>query len=338
MSDVTTKEARALLRNLVETPSVSGSEDAVAKRLRSFFEAQGREAWIDDVGNLRAPADDTVLLTSHMDTVPGEIPVRVEEDVLWGRGSVDAKGPLAAMAVAAANAGVSFVGVVREETDSAGARYLIEDRDPPAAVVNGEPSGWDAITLGYRGLLSGTYTVETEVGHTSRPEPNAIQQAVAWWSQVEAAFGDGDSVFDRVTPKPVAFEGGTSADGFAFEAQVEAQFRIPPGETIEGVKSTVEAVGPGSVAWHDEIPPVMESPRNPVAGALRRGIRECSGEPTHLRKTGTSDMNVYAGAWDVPMATYGPGDSDLDHTPDEHLDLGAFDRAVRVLTVAAGSL
>jgi LysW-gamma-L-lysine carboxypeptidase len=51
-----------------------------------------------------------------------------------------------------------------------------------------------------------------------------------------------------------------------------------------------------------------------------------------LRKTGTSDMNVYAKAWDCPMVTYGPGDSDLDHAPDEHIHLAEYDRAVSVLT------
>ncbi|MFB6109528.1 MAG: [LysW]-lysine hydrolase [Halodesulfurarchaeum sp.] len=338
MSDHSTSEARALLRDLVETRSVSGSEDEVARRLRSFFRAHDREAYVDEVGNLRAPADDGVLLTSHMDTVPGEIPVRVEDDVLWGRGSVDAKGPLAAMAVAAVNAGVSFVGVVREETDSAGARHLVETRDPPAAIINGEPSGWSEITLGYRGFLTGAYTVETEVGHTSRPEPNAIQHAVSWWNRVESSLAGGETAFESVTPKPVEFEGGTSDDGLSFEARIDAQFRIPPDETADSVRETVPGVDPGTIEWTDSIPPVMESPRNRVAGALRRGIRTVGGDPGHLRKTGTSDMNVYAGSWEVPMATYGPGDSALDHTPEEHLDLAEFDRAVTVLSTAASSL
>jgi LysW-gamma-L-lysine carboxypeptidase len=57
-----------------------------------------------------------------------------------------------------------------------------------------------------------------------------------------------------------------------------------------------------------------------------------------LRKTGTADMNVFAGEWDCPMATYGPGDSDLDHAPDEHLRLRELDRAVAVLESVAGEL
>ncbi len=338
MPRVTSKEARSLLQEIVEIRSVSGSETECATRLERFFETHGRDAWIDEAGNLRAPADDSVLLTSHMDTVPGTIPVEVTEGVLWGRGSVDAKGPLVAMAVAAVNTGVSFVGVVEEETTSAGARHLVETRDRPAAVINGEPSGWEGITVGYRGMLRGAATLTTEVGHTSRPEPNAIQQAIDWWSTVEATFEDGDTVFEQVTPKPVEISGGTSADGFEFEARVDAQFRIPPALGVAGLKETVEEIGGPAITWTDGIEPVMESPRNPVATALRRGIRATDGDPSHLRKTGTSDMNIYAQAWDVPMATYGPGDSSLDHTPEEHIELDGFDRAISVLETAARSL
>jgi len=82
----------------------------------------------------------------------------------------------------------------------------------------------------------------------------------------------------------------------------------------------------------------VSSPRTSVAGALRAGIREAGGEPTHLRKTGTSDANHYAAAWDCPVATYGPGDSALDHAPDERIDLADFDRGVAVLTTAADRL
>ncbi len=334
--------ARELLEAMVATPSVSGNEDACAERLVTFFEVHGRDAWRDEVGNVRAPADDAVLLTSHIDTVPGEIPVRIEDGVLWGRGSVDATGPLVAMAAAAVAEGVSFAGVVREETDSAGARHLVEDRDPPEAVINGEPSGWDGITLGYRGMLDGTYAVGTDSAHTSRPEPNAIQQATRWWNRVEDAFAVTDEtvpVFEQVTPKPVEIAGGTRPDGFAVETSMDVQFRIPPSESPGSVREQVEALlDTGAVDWTEPIDPVMASPRNPVAAALRRGIRAQDGEPTHLRKTGTSDMNIFAGAWDVPMATYGPGDSDLDHTPEERLDLEEFDRSVGVLESAAASL
>ena len=70
-------EGRRLLTELVSIPSVSGEETEAAERLAAFFERHDREVWIDDIGNVRAPADDTVLLTSHIDTVPGDIPVEI---------------------------------------------------------------------------------------------------------------------------------------------------------------------------------------------------------------------------------------------------------------------
>ncbi|MBP8293855.1 MAG: M20/M25/M40 family metallo-hydrolase, partial [Caldilineaceae bacterium] len=51
-------------------------------------------------------------------------------------------------------------------------------------------------------------------------------------------------------------------------------------------------------------------------------------------KTGTSDMNVVGPAWNCPILAYGPGDSSLDHTPDEHVALDEYWRAVRVLEEA----
>jgi len=339
-------EARGLLVDLVSIPSPSGEEEAAAQRLVDFFEAHDREAWTDEVGNVHAPADDAVLLTSHIDTVPGDIPVEIREaedgKELWGRGSVDATGPLAAMAVAAVETGVSFLGVVGEEVDSRGSRHVVENGRPePGTVVNGEPSGWTGITLGYRGLLAGTYVATSESGHTSRPENNAIQDAMDWWRRVEEEFDPDEylPVFERVTCKPTKFEGGPSADGLSVEATMEVQFRVPPAYTVDDVREMADGqLDIGTVHWYDRVPPVMQSPRTDAARAFRAAIRGAGGDPRLLRKTGTADMNVFAAVWDCPMVTYGPGDSDLDHAPNEHLPLDEYDRSIEVLIDACQRL
>jgi LysW-gamma-L-lysine carboxypeptidase len=162
-----------------------------------------------------------------------------------------------------------------------------------------------------------------------------------WWNRVEDAFAADEwtPVFERVTPKPVGIDGGTSADGLSVEATMDVQFRVPPDMDAGAVREVADGeLDGGTVRWRESIPPVMESPRNEVARAFRGAIRSLGGEPSQLRKTGTSDMNLYAAAWDCPMATYGPGDSALDHTPRERIHLDEFDRAVAVLERACDRL
>ena len=72
--------------------------------------------------------------------------------------------------------------------------------------------------------------------------------------------------------------------------------------------------------------------------ALLRAIRAEGGRPRFKLKTGTSDMNVVGPAWGCPIVAYGPGDSSLDHTPDEHIDAREFRRSVRVLARALETL
>jgi LysW-gamma-L-lysine carboxypeptidase len=146
-------------------------------------------------------------------------------------------------------------------------------------------------------------------------------------------------VFERVTPKPVSIEGGVSDDGLAVETTLDVQLRVPPRYSTEDIEELAAAeLEAGTVTWTDSVEPTMQSPRTPVARAFRVAIREAGGDPRLLRKTGTADMNVYAGAWDCPMVTYGPGDSDLDHAPNEHLELHELDRAVAVLEAVAAAL
>ena len=65
--------------------------------------------------------------------------------------------------------------------------------------------------------------------------------------------------------------------------------------------------------------------------AFLAGIRAAGGQPGFLLKTGTADLNIVAPAWGCPALAYGPGDSALDHTPDEHLSLDEYQRSVEEL-------
>ncbi|MEW6421370.1 MAG: M20/M25/M40 family metallo-hydrolase, partial [Deinococcota bacterium] len=98
-------EARDLILGAVAIPSVSGQEAQVAAFLTGWMNARGFRVHIDEAGNAvgeRGNGSLTVVLLGHIDTVPGEIPVRVEGNRLYGRGSVDAKGSFCAFVAAVA--------------------------------------------------------------------------------------------------------------------------------------------------------------------------------------------------------------------------------------------
>jgi len=180
------------------------------------------------------------------------------EPVLWGRGTVDATGPLVAMAVAAVQTGVSFVGVAGEETNSRG--RTIPRRGPRRAGGRGERR---ALRLGRRyprlpRLPRGDVREHERVRPTSRPEPNAIQHAIDWWHGVEETFEPTDPdtpVFEQVTTKPVSFDGGLTDDGLAVEASMDVQLRVPPNRTVDEIHELAETeLSTGSVHWKEPIP------------------------------------------------------------------------------------
>ena len=78
--------------------------------------------------------------------------------------------------------------------------------------------------------------------------------------------------------------------------------------------------------------------RNPLVRSFLVSLRAEGAKPRFKVKTGTSDMNVVGPGWACPILAYGPGDSKLDHTPNEHIDLAEYCRAVAVLQGAIEGL
>jgi len=124
------------LIGLVRHYSPTGQEsEAVAWLVRRMTELDFTKSHVDEVGNVigvMGEGERRGVLLGHIDTVPGEIPVRLEEGTVHGRGTVDAKGPLAAFVDAVARVGsvpgwqLIVVGAVGEEGDSEGARHIAE--------------------------------------------------------------------------------------------------------------------------------------------------------------------------------------------------------------------
>ena len=161
-----------LVRGLVEIPSLSRHEGDAVEWLVMRMSERGFRASVDDAGNAVGEIGDGprhVVLLGHIDTVAGEIHVRVEDGELVGRGAVDAKGPLAAFVAAASDAvpgvRVTVVGAVEEESPtSKGARYRATLPAPDWCVI-GEPSSWDAITVAYKGRLAMRVALARDARH-----------------------------------------------------------------------------------------------------------------------------------------------------------------------------
>ena len=129
-----------LVEKLVYNYSPSGQENNAVAVLLEELRFRGFKAQKDQAGNaigITGSGPVRVYLAGHIDTVPGEIPVKVENNILYGRGSVDAKAALAGFVEAASafqNSDVltiSVIGCIAEETDSKGARYIFDTFAPP---------------------------------------------------------------------------------------------------------------------------------------------------------------------------------------------------------------
>jgi [amino group carrier protein]-lysine/ornithine hydrolase len=334
------------LTHLVEIDSVSGRERDVASFLVATMAAAGFDARVDEAGNAVGVREGPpggepreLMLLGHMDTVPGRVPVRVEGDLLFGRGSVDAKGPLATFVAASAEAVLPpgarlvVVGAVEEETTSRGARFLV-DRYLPSACVIGEPSGWDAVTLGYKGRLLADYRLTRPVAHTAGPRGGVAEDAVAWWravtERVDALNANRSGAFDTLQHALRTIR--TSSDGFEDVVEATIGFRLPPWAKPEGIATLVEAVrGEAEITVRGGERAYCSTVRTPLAPPFLRAIRGAGGVPRFKNKTGTSDMNIVGPAWGCPIVAYGPGDSSLDHTPNEHVSIAEYLRAIGVL-------
>lgn len=342
---VTETYAVGLLRGMLEVPSPSYQERALADFLADAMAVLGFRSHIDAVGNVVGVIErgdgPTLMLLGHLDTIPGEIPVHSEDGKLYGRGAVDAKGPLAAMICAAASA-VDFpgrlvvVGAVEEETPcSRGAMAIRATHDQPDALIVGEPSGWSSVVLGYKGKLDLRYTVRVASTHPSNPAPKASDLAVACWTALVDLLGPDASlgVFDR----PGATLCRLDADLTA--ATVDLSIRTPPGHDAEALVRDLRGRLPaGDIEVLNSVAACRADRSTPVARALMSGIRRLHGRPRFVVKTATSDMNTLAEVWDIPMATYGPGDSRLDHADTEHIVLSDYLRGIDVLSIAISEL
>jgi LysW-gamma-L-lysine carboxypeptidase len=337
-----------LLYDLVAISSLSTHERPAADFLAAAMTGRGLHGRVDAAGNAVGEIGEGrphVILLGHIDTVPGVIAVEERDGNLYGRGTVDAKGPLAAFVCAAARLvsssrtgkRITVVGAVEEEyVTSKGARHILDRYDPDYVVI-GEPSNWDAVTLGYKGRLVIDYRLTRPMSHTATRELVPAEEAIIFWQKLQdfarawndahnAAFGQ----WGAIDPSLRQINSGDDP----FEQTVEARMalRLPLGVSPDEAIAAISAfASDASLAFSGAERAFKGEKSSPLVRAFLNSIRQAGGEPRFKVKTGTSDMNVVAARWRCPIVAYGPGDSSLDHTPHEHISLAEYRRAIDVL-------
>lgn len=340
-------DALNLLKTAISIPSVSGQETEVAQYFQSQLASFCDKAFVDESGSVvgdwgRGPLK--VYFLGHIDTVAGHIPVRVEDGKLYGRGSVDAKGSFCTAVAAASRLApalkdaltIKLIGATEEEAPtSKGARHAVKAYSKPDLCIIGEPSGWDALTLGYKGRLVVQIRVQKDNFHSAGEGTTAAEDLVALWLKARAHAdtynADIKGIFDALQ---LSLQGVSSTtDGLYQHAEATLGYRLPPAVTPEALKGELETLLSSAALDFKGAELAYRSEKDtPLTRALRIAIRQHGGKPRFKVKTGTSDMNVVALQWNVPMLAYGPGDSGLDHTPHEHLELAEYEKAVAILT------
>lgn len=325
--------AVALLEELVAIPSVTGDEARVVDFLAARLRQGGLTVETPEVSpgrrNLFARAADVpadVVFTTHADTVPPFFPPRREGGVLFARGACDAKGSLAAQAIAVEElaregAAVALLVLIGEERGSDGA--LAANRAPRGGryLVGGEPTG-NRFVAGTKGCLRIRAEARGTPGHSSAPGSgrSAVPPLLDFLGDLRAAAFPADPVFGETTLNIGVLEAGTAPNVIADRARAEVLFRT--GEPVERLLSRIEPAATGRVSL--EVPYRSER----ILFRVPRGLTE----PREIVSF-ACDLPLLP-AWGDPILV-GPG-SILDaHVAEEKVELAEIEKAVGIYSALA---
>ncbi len=357
-----------LLRDLVRIPSVNprgapgdGGETAVAVYVRDWLGRHGVRAELHEVLPGRCnvvavvPGRDpaVVLLESHLDTVETDgMTVRphdgeTRDGRLYGRGACDAKGPLAAFMLAAAELArggpppltLVLAGVCDEEHAYRGVLHLLEtlaDRPVVGALV-GEPTGLVPATA-HKGVVRYTVRTTGRPGHSSRPEEavNAISlmaPVIAHLTATRPAVAP-HPLLGPATRSVTRVRGGTGPNTIPGSCEVDIDRRTLPGEDPEAVwqqdRDELTALGTEVDPPFTVDPALDTPPGTPVVSALCDALA-AHGRPHHIQGMpfGT-DASKLARAG-MPSVVFGPGSVTDAHAAAESVDLAEVELAARIV-------
>lgn len=326
---------------LCDVPSVSGSEGPLADLLEAALRALPHLEVLRDGDavlartNLGRPA--RVVVAGHIDTVPvaDNLPSRRtgegEEEVLWGRGTVDMKSGVAVIAslaaeLAAPRHDVTWVFYDNEEVDAARnglgrvARNRPEWLDADFAVL-GEPSD-GTVEGGCNGTLRVEVRTRGVAAHSARAwagvnAVHAAAEVLARLAAYEPAIVEVDGLAYREGLNAVRIAGGVANNVIPDECVVTVNYRFAPDKTVAQAEEHVREVFSGfEIAVTDAAPGARPGLDHPAAAQFLEAVLGATGRaPTP--KYGWTDVARFA-ELGIPAVNFGPGDPNLAHRDDEH--------------------
>ena len=349
-----------LLRKALQLYTPSRSEASVANMIkdRCVNELGFEQVHIDSVGNVIAAkgnGEPRILLCGHMDTVPGYIPVRIEDGFIYGRGASDAKAPLIAMLLAASEypkqrGTIIFAGVVDEEGNATGVKQLVKSKISVDYAIFGEPSGIANITVAYKGRLAVRLTCDVgSSAHASAPwlAKNSIEEMFDFWNAIKSEInrtGTRENKTNSISCSLTEIIGGSSHNITPQKCKITIDVRIPTITTCENVLKIIDRAitevsnKKGVKATYrieDKTEPFEANHTSTIVRALSLSILDvCKKRPILVRKTGTGDMNILGNALKIPMITFGPGDPHTSHTVDERVEIEEYVSSIEVFSRA----
>jgi acetylornithine deacetylase len=325
-----------LTRQLIDIPSLTGDEAAVGEflaiRLAELGYRVERQQISDDRFNVIATTGEParIVFSTHMDTVPPFIESSEDGEYIYGRGSCDAKGIIAAQVFAAQrlrSQGVKQLGLlftVDEELSSLGAQAA--NKHPLASdchyLINGEPTD-NQLATGTKGSLRFFITTHGRAAHSAYPEAgdSAIEKLLDILRDIRACEWPSNDFFGNTTCNIGVIAGGTRPNVIPEQARAELQIRLAIG--IEHVKKVVEAAvnGRGEIEY--------ASAHDPVRLFSLPGFQE-------IVVRFTTDI-PYLSQWGKPLLL-GPGSIFDAHTDHERIAKPELERAVELYVTLANRL
>ncbi|MFD1940216.1 succinyl-diaminopimelate desuccinylase [Nonomuraea mangrovi] len=331
-----TQDVGALTAAIVDIESVSGNEkvlaDAVEETLRRLPHLTVDRSGETVVARTNIGRPERVLIAGHLDTVPlaGNLPSRVEGDLLYGCGTSDMKAGVAVALKLAAllpepNRDVTYVFYDCEEVEAERnglTRVSRDHADWLAAdfAVLMEPTD-GVIEGGCQGTLRAEITTRGKRAHSARSwlgvnAIHAVEPILATLNAYEARRPVVDGLEYHEGLNAVTIHGGVAGNVIPDQAVVTVNYRFAPDLSLAEAESHVRELFDGfEVAFTDGAPAARPGLTHPVAAAF---VAAVGGTPR--AKLGWTDVARFS-ALGVPAVNYGPGDPNLAHQQGEYASL-----------------